>query len=109
MNQTQRLRHNWQRMKVLKALNEHAGVAEWVDFGELLDVLDKMDAPMVPDQLAYHLKFCEEWNWVELKRGRTDQEVNGILKVKLTAAGLDRIDIGKMPELEETQGLRRKK
>jgi len=109
MNETQRLHHNFQRMKLLKALNLHAGLGEWVDFDELLDVLDKMDAPMVPDQLAYHLKFCEEWNWVELKRGRTAQNVAAILKVKLTGAGLDRIDIGKMPGLEETQGLRRKK
>jgi len=103
MKETERIHHNRQRMGILKALNVHVGVGEWVDFEEAIEVLDKMDLPMVPNQLSFHLRFCEGHGWVDLKRGRTEESANAILKVRLTVVGLDRIDIGKMPDPQDTQ------
>jgi hypothetical protein len=103
MTDTERIRHNYHRMKILKALNEHVGVNEWVDFEELQDVLEKFNLPLLSGQLSFHLRYCEDQGWVELKRGRTEKKVNAILQVKLAAAGLDRVDIGQMPSLEQSQ------
>jgi hypothetical protein len=108
MNETARVHHNRQRMAILRALKLHLetlslGIGDWLDFDELREVLDKMDLPMVTGQLAFHVSVCEAHGWLDLKRGRTERSVNAILKVRLTAAGLDRIDIGKMPDLEDTQ------
>jgi len=105
-----RLHHNSQRMKILKALLRYptGGVGCEVAFEDLLDAAALMNAPMVPDQLDFHLRVLEEWNWVELRRGKTDKRVNAILGAVLTAAGMDRIDIGHMPSPEETQGLKRR-
>jgi hypothetical protein len=101
-----RLHHNKQRMKILKALLKYpaGGVGREVDFEDLYDAASLMGAAMVPDQLDFHLRVLEEWGWVDLWRGNTEKRVDAILTVTLTAAGLDRIDIGKMPELNETQG-----
>jgi len=103
-----RLRHNRHRMKILKALLSLAGVGREADFNDLWELCARMGAAMVPDQLDFHLRFMEQWNWVEVRRGSTKRSVDEILSVTLTAAGLDRIDIGHMPTLEETQQLRRR-
>jgi DNA-binding transcriptional ArsR family regulator len=105
-----RLHHNQQRMKILRALLKHpaGGVGQEILFEDLFDALDLMHASMVPDQLDFHLRVMEDWNWVELRRGNTERRANAILGITLTAAGLDRIDIGKMPDLAETQGLKRR-
>ena len=100
---TERIRHNFQRMKILKALTKHVGVGVWLDLDELLTVLDKFNVPMVPDQLSFHLRYCQEQGWVELQRGKTKARGDTILRVKVTAAGIDRVDIGTMPELADTQ------
>lgn len=104
-----RLHHNAQRMKVLKALLKYpsGGVGQEVAFDDLFDAIAIMGGALVPDQLDFHLRVLEEWNWVELRRGDTEKKANAILGVTLTAAGLDRIDIGKMPDLSETQGLKK--
>jgi hypothetical protein len=104
-----RLRYNRQRMKVLKGLLRLAGVGREVDFNDLWELCARMGAAMVPDQLDFHLRFMEEWNWVELRRATTPRKVDEIVGVTLTGAGVDRIDIGRMPTPEETQGLRDRK
>jgi hypothetical protein len=104
-----RLHHNSQRMKILNALLRYpaGGVGREVEFEDLFDAVALMGAAMVPDQLDFHLRMLEEWNWVELRRGATEKKVDAILGATLTAAGVDRIDIGRMPDLHETQGLKR--
>ena len=106
-----RLHHNKQRMKILQALLKYpeGGVGREIAFDDLFDAVALIGAAMVPDQLDFHLRMLEEWNWVELRRGDTDKKIGAILGVTLTAAGVDRIDIGKMPELSETQGLKVRK
>jgi hypothetical protein len=106
-----RLHHNAQRMKILRALLLYpaGGVGREVAFDDLFDAVAVMGAPMVPDQLDFHLRMLEEWNWAELRRGDTEKKVDAILGATLTAAGVDRIDIGKMPEPQETQGLKRRR
>jgi hypothetical protein len=100
MTNTERVRHNYQRMKVLKALNEARGVGREIDFDELLDVCDAMNAAMVPATLDFHLRYMALRGWVSLRIGRTKEAVDAILGVTLTDRGVDRIDIGRMPELE---------
>lgn len=96
----ERVRHNQQRMKILKALNLLVGVDREADFGTLLDACDNMNAPMVESQLDYHLRYMRAQGWVILRVERTQRSVDEIVAVKLTPKGVDRIDLGKMPELE---------
>jgi DNA-binding transcriptional ArsR family regulator len=105
-----RLHHNAQRMKILKALLKYpgGGVGREVSFDDLFDALDLMHCAMVPDQLDFHLRVCEEWGWVDLRRGASETKPDAILAATLTVAGLDRIDIGKMPAPQETQKLKRR-
>lgn len=103
MVDTQRIHHNYQRMKLLRALLKHKGVRHWVDFDELMLVVDAFGIPMIDDQLDFHLAYCEGHGWVELERGRGERSANQILRARLTVSGLDRIDTGKMPELDDTQ------
>lgn len=98
-----RVRYNHQRMKILKALNSMAGVDREADFQELLDVCDKMGLPLVPAQLDYHLRYMRQRRWVSLRIGPNERRADAILGVTLTARGVDRIDIGKMPEPENDE------
>ncbi len=103
---TQRIRHNHQRMKILKALLELVGVDREAGFDELLEVADKMGASMVPHALDFHLRYMRQRGWVMLRIESTGRKVDQIVGVKLTAKGVDRIDIGRMPGLEELNGPR---
>lgn len=96
----ERLRRNMQRMKVLKALNLLVGVDRETDFETLLNACDIMNAPMVESQLDYHLRLMNAKGWVILRIERTQRRVDDIVGIKLTPKGVDRIDLGKMPELE---------
>ena len=99
----ERIRHNHQRMKILKALLQLVGVDRKAGFDELLEVCDSMGAPMVPRTLDFHLRYMRQEGWVKLRIERTSRKVDDIVGVTLTASGVDRIDIGRMPELEDTQ------
>lgn len=95
-----RIRHNYQRMKILKAINESRGVGREIEADELLEQCAAMGSPMVPPVLDYHLRYMAQRGWVVLQLGPNDERVDAVIAVTLTARGLDRIDIGKMPELE---------
>ena len=94
---TDRVRHNHQRMKILKALLELVGVDREAGFEELIEVCDNMGAPMVPRTLDFHLRYMRQSGWVKLRIERTNRKVDDIVGVTLTAPGVDRIDIGQMP------------
>lgn len=92
-----RVRHNHQRMKILKALLELVGVDREAGFEELIEVCDNMGAPMVPRTLDFHLHYMRQSGWVKLRIERTSRKVDEIVGVTLMAPGVDRIDIGRMP------------
>ncbi len=105
----ERVRHNHQRMEILKALLELVGVDREASFEELLEVCDNMGAPMIPCTLDFHLRYMRPNDWVKLRIERTSRRVDDIVGVTLTANGVDRIDIGWMPSPEENPSRREKK
>jgi len=90
----ERAHHNYQRLKILRALNKYCGVGRWIEFEELRQLMRKWGAPMAPMQLGYHLGLMAdcELGWVELKIGEGERRGDEILQVRLRAAGVDALD-----------------
>ncbi len=106
----ERIRHNAQRMTILKAVLDLVGVDREAGVAEILKTCDRVGYPMVPDKLDFHLRYMREWGWVKLRTESTVRHVDEILGARLTAYGVDRIDIGEMPKLGELPpALRREK
>ena len=90
----ERAYHNYQRLKILRALNKYRGVGRWVEFEELRDLMRKWGAPMAPQQLEYHLCLMADCalGWVELEIGEGERRGDEILAVRLRTAGVDSLD-----------------
>lgn len=100
LDDAERLRHNYRRMKILKALNKYAGVGRWVEFEECRQLVRRFGAPMVPAQLDYHLRFMADpaLAWVELEIGEGEISAEQILRVRLRAAGVRALDTARVIE-----------